>query len=146
MSEKGGESEMPITKNEFERLPESSRSLILDIVRNTPGISQEEIRRKASEVFGKPLSQGFAYRWCKILTDEDYIFAKKVGKQNAYYLSDTKKSFAKGKIWYRIEPNQEGKLVVISYTVGNVTQPLKNLPLEKLNDFHEDQMKYEEYF
>ena len=137
---------MPITKEEFEKLPESSRSLILDLIGNHPGISQEEIRRKASEIFGRTMSQSFAYRWCKILKEEGYIYAKKVGKRNAYYLSDSKRSFARSKTWYRVEPNQEGRLVVTGYTIGNVTQQLKNLPLEKLNDFHSDQMKYQEYF
>mgnify|MGYP001063067047 CR=1 FL=1 len=137
---------MPITKEEFEKLPDSSRSLILDLIRSNPGTSQEEIRKKASVTFGKTMSQGFAYRWCKILTDEGLIYAKKVGKRNAYYLSDFKESMAKSKIWYRIEPNHQGKLVVTSYSVGNTTQQLKNLPIEKLNDFHGDQMKYREYF
>ena len=136
---------MTITKDEFEKLPENSRSLILELIKNNSGISQEEIRKKASETFGRTMSQGFAYRWCKILTEEGLIYAKKVGKRNAYYLSDFKGDYARSKICYRIEPNNEGKLVVTSYTVGNITQQLKNLPLEKLTDFHNDQMKYKEY-
>lgn len=137
---------MPLSSEEFEKLPENSRSLVVKIIGSNPGISQEGIRKRASEVFGRTMSQGFAYRWCKILTAEGQVIAKKVGKKNTYYPTALIGDHQKAKIWYRIEPNQEGELVVTGYTVGNTTQQLKNLPMAKLADFHKDQMKYEGYF
>ena len=137
---------MPISVEEFEKLPESSRSLVLDVIRDNPGLSQEQIRKEASKIFGREMSQGFAYRWCKILKEEGAIRIEKRGNMNAYYISETGAKPAKNKIWYHIEPNDKGELVVTSYTIGSITQSLKDLPLDRLRDFHNDHMKYEEYY
>ena len=134
-----------LSLKEFENLPKNSRELVIEIIKENPGISQEEIRKKASKRFNRRLSQGFAYQWCKKLSEEGIIDVKKIGNKNAYYIKETTPAI-KIEVWYRVEPNKEGDFVVTSFTISNKTITLNNLPLQKLQEFHKNQMQYREYF